>query len=117
MYQALTRDPNENCIGYWYCAYPTLNRAVDAKYFTFELLPNASEEGEHLVENLKTSSERITVRTSFRYDFSSDSYVAAFGNLYKIERIGIDRKLPRGVAVPRSKYTLYLIQCSNPLGL
>ncbi len=117
MYQALTRDPNENCIGYWYDAYPTLNRAVDAKYLTFELLPGGSEEGEHLVENLKSRSERISIRTSFRYDFSSDSYISALGNLYKIERIGVERKLLRGVSVPRVKYTLHLLQCSNPLGL
>lgn len=117
MYQALTRDASENCIGHWYEAYPTLNRAVDGKYFTFELMPNGSEDGEHLVENLKAKAERITVRTSFRHDFSSDSYVAAFGNLYKIDRIGIDRSAMRGIAVSRVKYTLYLIQCSNPLGL
>ena len=117
MYQALTRDPGETCIGHWYSSYPTLNHAVDGKYLTFELLPDGSENGEHLVENLKTRSERITVRTSFRYDFSSDSYIAALGNLYKIERIGVERKLFRGINVPRVKYTLYLIQCSNPLGL
>ena len=117
MYQSLTRDPNETCAGHWYRSYPTIENTTKGEYFTFELLPDGIRESAHLVDNLKATDERIIVRTSFRYDFSADSYVAAFGNLYKIDRINVERKIQRGVAVPRVKYALHLIQCANPLSL
>lgn len=117
MYQALIRDANENCIGNWYNKYPTIQQPVQAQQFTFEFIGDGSDESTHLIDNLKADLERMQIRTSFRYEWRSESYVAALGNLYKIERIGIERKMKRGVALPRVRYTLYLVRCSNPLGL
>ncbi|MBQ8357875.1 MAG: hypothetical protein IJX39_08740 [Clostridia bacterium] len=118
MFQALTPNQNENCVGRWYKKYPTLENSALGEFFRFELLPDESREDVHLVDNLKADDERMSVRTSYRHDFNGDQYVAAFGNLYKIERVSRERKFPRGVAVPRITCTLHLIRCaSNPLGL
>ena len=117
MYQALTRNTNETCAGNWYEKYPTLENQAEGVFFTFELLPGDSEEEAHVIDNLKNRDERIRVRTSFRLPFASETYVAAFGNMYKITRVDTDRKIMRGVLVPRLEHTLSLIRCANPLNL
>ena len=117
MYKALLREPSETCTGKWYKEYPTLENRARGMFFRFELLPGQSEESAHLVDNLKASDERMSIKTSWRFPFAADTYVAAFGNLYKVERVSAERKIQRGVAPHRVAYTLSLIRCSNPLGL
>ena len=117
MYKALIREPNEVCNGKWFEKYPTLENRARGEFFQFELLPGQTEESTHLVDNLKASDERMSIKTSWRFPFAAETYVAAFGNLYKIERVGTERKIRRGIAFHRVTYTLYLVRCSNPLGL
>ena len=118
MFRALTRNSSETCAGYWYEKYPTLENSTKGEFFRFELLADETIDSTHLVENLKAEDERIAIRTEFRHDFQADQYIAAFGELYKIERVNRTRIILRGVAVPRVLYTLHLIRCAaNPLGL
>lgn len=117
MYQALTRNASETCEGNWYERYPTLENQAEGTFFTFELLPGDSNEEVHVIDNLINHDERIRIRTSFRLPFAADTYVAAFGNMYKVVRVDTDRKMMRGVLVPRVEHILSLIQCSNPLNL
>lgn len=118
MYSALVKNPNETCAGMWYAVQPTLANRAEGKFFEFELLADETNENVHLVENLKGEEERMSISTSWRYPFSAEQYVTAFGEMYKIERIGKSRSYPRGIAVPRVTTVLYLVRCaSNPLGL
>ena len=118
MFQALTGNPRATCTGNWYEVYPTLENRAAPHYFKFELLPMDSQECAHLVENLKTDDERMVIKTDYRHGFACDTFVAAFGNLYKIDRYTRERVMPRGVSVPRISYTLYLVKlASNPLEL
>ena len=118
MFQSLIKNPREVCVGRWYVKYPTLQNSVTGKRFDFELLGDETNEHAHMIDNLKCEEEHISIRTSWRFDFASDHYVAAFGNLYKIERITRTRQISRGVAIPRISSTLFLIRCaSNPLDL
>ena len=117
MYQVLTRNTNETCAGNWYERYPTPENQAEGVFFTFELMPGDTNEEVHVIDNLMNHDERIRVRTSFRLPFAADTYVAAFGNMYKVVRVDTDRKMMRGVLVPRVEHILSLIQCSNPLNL
>ena len=117
MYQVLTRNTNETCSGRWYRAYPTLENQAVCEYFTFELLPEDTSEEVHVIDNLMNHDERIRIRTSFRLPFAPDTYIAAFGNMYKVVRLDTERKMMRGVLVPRVEHTLSLIKCANPLNL
>jgi len=118
VYYALKKDPKETCGGSWYHSYPTLEKRAVGLFFHFELLPDDTHDRTMLVDNLSGEDERIRIRTTARYSFKPDTYVTAFGKLYRITGMTSTRGFARGISVPTVKTTLSLTGCaSNPLSL
>ena len=116
MVQALIKIPAEVCQGRFFEKYPTPAENMAGVYFAFEELQGSGEES-HIVDNLRATDERLEIKTSWRLPFQTDCYVAAFGELWRILRVGTAREHRRGVSLPIIRTTLSLIKCaSNPFG-